>query len=337
MIERMTSKQRVLTAIRHEEPDRVPLNIWLYAPGMGSEELKSEVEAKYGSLDGFYETFGIDFVTEILPFPHKGFVPGDQGTFFTGAGGVSAEQIIDEHLCDPDDEASYDGLRKLVEVYGEDRAVVAHVWGVVEASYSFMGVEATLIDMTVRQEPMAELFRRLGEWSAQVAENALDLGADMVQISADAGSKTGMLFSPNLWREIVYPNDKLIADVARRRGKPVIMHNDGNIWDIMDGIVEMGVDVLHPVQTSAGMDLIEVKEKYGDRLTINGGLDVSHTLPLAEEEELVATIRRHMEAMKPGGGFIFNTEHFVPATTTLGRVELAYETALQCSWYQEER
>ena len=333
MKEKMNSKQRVLTAIRHEEPDRVPLNIWLYAPGIGSEELKSEVDAKYGSLDGFYDAFGIDFVTEILPFPYTGFVPGDRGTFFTGAGGVSAEEVIDEHLCDPDDEASYDGLRKLVELHGEDKAVVAHVWGVVEASYSFMGVEATLIDMTVKQEPMAELFRRLGRWSARVAENSLDLGADMIQISADAGSKTGMLFSPNTWREMVYPNDKRIADVARRQGKPVIMHNDGNIWEIMDGIVEMGVDVLHPVQTSAGMDLIEVKKKYGDRLTINGGLDVSQVLPLADEEELVATIRRYMEALKPGGGFIFNTEHFVPATTTLARLELAYLTALQSAWY----
>ncbi|MCK4515289.1 MAG: hypothetical protein KAU31_08530, partial [Spirochaetaceae bacterium] len=145
--------------------------------------------------------------------------------------------------------------------------------------------------------------------------------------------KTGMLFSPKMWRELVYPNDKLIADVARRQGKPVIMHNDGNIWEIMDSIVEMGVDVLHPVQTSAGMDLIEVKKKYGDRLTINGGLEVSYVLPLAEEEELITTIQRYMEALKPGGGFIFNTEHFVPATTTLARLELAYLTALQSAWY----
>jgi len=333
MNEKMNSKQRVLTAIRHQEPDRVPLNIWLYAPGFASEELKAEVDAKYGSLAGFYEVFGIDLVMEILPFPYKGFVPGDKGTFFTGAGGVSAEEITDEHVCDPDDEALYDGLRKLVEVYGGDKAVVAQVWGVVEACYCFMGVEATLVDMTIKQEPMAGLFRRLGEWSARVAENSLDLGADMVQISADAGSKTGLLFSPNLWWELVYPNDKLIADVVKRRGKPVIMHNDGNIWSIMDGIVEMGVDVLHPLQTSAGMDLIEVKEKYGDRLTINGGLDVSHVLPRASDEELVTTIRRYMEALKPGGGFIFNTEHFVPATTTLARLELAYETALQYAWY----
>ena len=68
-------------------------------------------------------------------------------------------------------------------------------------------------------------------------------------------------------------------------------------------------------------------------LTIHGGLDVSHVLPRATEEELVATIRRYMEALKPGGGFIFNTEHFVPATATLARLELAYETALRHAWY----
>lgn len=332
MNERMTSKQRVLTAMRHEEPDRVPLNIWLYLPDLGSEELKAEVEAKYGSLDEFYDTFGIDLVMDIVPFPYKDVVWGESGTFITGVGGVAVEEITDEHLLDPDDESLYAGIKQLVQTCGDEKAVVAHVWGVVEAAYSFMGVETTLINMVTKRDRMADLFRRLGQWSARVAENALDLGADLVQISADAGANTGMLFSPRLWWKLVYPNDKLIVDVVKRRGKPALMHNDGNIWPIMDGIVEMGIDVLHPLQTSAGMDLIEVKQKYGDQLTIHGGLDVSHVLPRAPEEELVATIQRYMEALKPGGGFIFNTEHFVSATT-LARLELAYETALRHAWY----
>ncbi|CAG0993318.1 hypothetical protein ANRL3_02930 [Anaerolineae bacterium] len=111
------------------------------------------------------------------------------------------------------------------------------------------------------------------------------------------------------------------------------MHNDGNIWQIMDGIVEMGVDLLHPLQTSAGMDLIEVKKKYGDRLTINGGLDITRVLSETTDEELVATIRDYMHALKTRGGFILNTEHFVPETIPLPRLELAYETALRYAWY----
>jgi uroporphyrinogen decarboxylase len=142
-----------------------------------------------------------------------------------------------------------------------------------------------------------------------------------------------MLFSPKQWWSLVYPNDKLIAAAIKRRGKPVAMHNDGNIWQIMDGIVALGVDVLHPIQTSAGMDLRAVKQQYGDRLTINGGLDITRVLSDTTDEELVAIIRDYMNVLKPRGGFIVNTEHFVPETILLTRIELAYRTAFQSGRY----
>lgn len=329
----MNSKQRVLAAIHHAEPDRVPLGIWLYQKIFGSEKLKAEIEAKYGALEKFYDAFGIDLLLYVMPFPYKNYVPGLGGTFQTGLGGVPVEEITAEHFRDPDDESLYTGLKQFIAMHGKDKAIVAHVWGVVEAAYSFMGVEATLMNMVAQPDAMARLFHQIGQWSARMAEHALDLGADIAQISADAGASNGMLFSPKQWWSLVYPNDKLIADAIKRRGKPVAMHNDGNIWQIMDGIVEMGVDLLHPLQTSAGMDLIEVKKKYGDRLTLNGGLDITRVLSETTDEELVTTIRDYMHALKTRGGFILNTEHFVPETIPLPRLELAYETALRYAWY----
>jgi uroporphyrinogen decarboxylase len=329
----MNSKERVLAAIRHTEPDRVPLGIWLYQPGFGSERLKADIEARYGSLDAFYAAFSIDLRMEIVPLPYRDYVPGQGGTMTTGAGGLPPEEITRDAFRDPDDEALYAGLRELITRQGDEKAIVAHVWGAVEGAYSFMGVEATLLNIAAQPQRMAALFEMIGEWSARVAGNVLDLGADIVQISADAGSTTGLLFSPRQWRKLVYPNDKLIADAIQRRGKPVVMHSDGHIWPIMDGIVEMGIDVLHPMQISAGMNPVEVKRKYGNRLTINGGLDLSYVLPAAPEVELVEAVRRTMEALKPGGGFIFNSEHFIPETVTLHRLELAYQTALSCARY----
>jgi len=333
MKETLSSKQRVLKAIRHEEPDRVPLGIWLYQQVFGSEKLKAEIEARYGSLAKFYDALEIDLLLYILPFPYKNYVSGAGGTFQTGLGGVPIEEITAEHFRDPDNESLYVGFKQFAQTCDPDKALVAHIWGVAEAAYSFMGVETTWLNMASEPEQLAVLFRRLGEWSARMAENVIDLGADIVQISADAGSNTGLLFSPQLWRSLIYPNDKLIADAIKRRGKPVAMHNDGNIWQIMDDLVEMGVDVLHPLQTSAGMDLLQVKSRYGDRLTINGGLEIGQVLTDTTDEELVALIRHYMQTLKPRGGFILNTEHFVPETIPLSRLELVYQTALQDAWY----
>jgi uroporphyrinogen decarboxylase len=328
----MNSKQRVLAAIQHREPDRVPLGIWLYQKIFGSEKLRAEIENKYGSLENFYAAFGIDLLLYVMPFPYKNYVPGLGGTFQTGLGGVAVEDITPEHFRDPDDPVLYTGLEQFIATHPA-QAIVAHVWGVVEAAYSFMGVEATLMNMVAQPELMARFFSQLGQWSARMAEHAIARGADIVQISADAGASNGMLFSPKQWWSLVYPNDKLIAAAIKRRGKPVAMHNDGNIWQIMDGIVALGVDVLHPIQTSAGMDLRAVKQQYGDRLTINGGLDITRVLSDTTDEELVAIIRDYMNVLKPRGGFIVNTEHFVPETILLTRIELAYRTAFQSGRY----
>jgi len=329
----MNGKQRTLMAIRHQEPDRVPLHIWLYQTGAGSEEIKAAVETKYGSLDAFYDAFDIDVFTHILPFPYRDYVSGLDGTVMTGTGGLPVDQITPDHFLDPNDDILYDDLKQLIRQRGHDKAIVAHIWGALEAAYSFMGLQTTLMNFVQKPDEMNHLFGMIGEWSAQVAVIATELGADIVQVSADSGASTGPLIKPALWRKLIYPHDKIIVDAIKRSGAVPAMHNDGNIWAFMDDIVAMGIEVLHPVQSSAGMDLAEVKKRYGDKLTIHGGLDISHVLPLASDDELIETIRQTMAVCKPGGGFIFQSEHFIPGNVPLSRLELAYQIALECSWY----
>ncbi|MBI4790077.1 MAG: hypothetical protein HY782_23835, partial [Chloroflexi bacterium] len=153
----MNSRERVFAAIRHTQPDRVPLNIWLYQPRFGSEELKSAIEDKYGRLDGFYEAFGIDLMMNIVPLPYANHVPGPGGTMTTGVGGLPLEEITSQSFRDPDDESLYAGLADLIGRYGRDKAIVAHVWGAVESAYSFMGVEQTLMNLATQPERMAAL------------------------------------------------------------------------------------------------------------------------------------------------------------------------------------
>jgi uroporphyrinogen decarboxylase len=329
----MNAKARVLTAIRHQEPDRVPLHIWLYQPLVGSEEIKSAVECQYGSLDAFYDALHIDLFTMILNFPYRDYVSGLDGTIMTGRGAIAVEAITPDHFTDPADPAHYAALHRLIAKRGNDKAILAHTWGVLEAAYSFLGLQTTMINLVQKPAEMDRLFGMIAKWSSQVAIHAAKLGADIVQVSADSGSTTGPLISPATWRKLIYPHDKTIVDAIKGSGAIAAMHNDGNIWAFMDAIVEMGIEVLHPVQSSAGMDLAVVKQRYGEQITIHGGLDISHVLPFATDEELVETIRRTMEICKPGGGFIFQSEHFIPGNVSLSRLELAYQTALEYSWY----
>jgi uroporphyrinogen decarboxylase len=107
------------------------------------------------------------------------------------------------------------------------------------------------------------------------------------------------------------------------------LHSDGYIMDIMDDIVEIGASMLHPIQESAGMDPSTMKERYGDKLVFYGALDTIDALLMEDEESLAQYIRDRFAIYAPGGGFIFNTGHFVQPDTPPQRLTRAYGLALE--------
>ncbi|MGQ9629379.1 MAG: uroporphyrinogen decarboxylase family protein [bacterium] len=321
--ERMSGKERTLMAIRHEEPDRIPLNIW-----MMREDMCRRVIERYGSMDQFYRELHIDVFMAITPPPNR-----HNQEFLEEKMTMKLEEIADADFMDPDDPSIYAGVRELVDKYGDEKCVLAHVWGVLEGTYSFMGVEETLLQYAIWSPAMQALFQRVRDWSAHVARNVVELGIDVLHISGDVGCNNAMIVSPESWRERIAPHDAQIISVGKRRGLPCSLHSCGYIRPIIGDLIELGVDVIHPLQQSAGMDLSDVKKNWGDRMTIHGGLELRHYLSRAPEDELIAHVRDNVLTCKPGGGFIFNTEHTVQPDTTLDRVELAYRTALDYGWY----
>lgn len=321
--ERMSGKERTIMAIRHEQPDRVPLSV-----GMNREDVRTLVVHRYGSLAVFYETLHIDLLTAITPAPNKCNPDFVEELMILGI-----DEITDDIFADPDDNAHYSQVTKLVEQHGTDKCIVGHVWGVLEGAYSFMGVQETLLQLALWTPQTQHLFERLSNWSRRVAENLITLGIDVIQLSADAGANNAMLIHPRTWHERVYPYDIRIIQVGKAYGMPCALHSCGYISPIVDSIIDMGIDMIHPFQQSAGMDLRHIKARWGDKLAIHGGLDLRYYLPHATEAELTNHVRDNVLACKSGGGFVFSTEHTVQPDTTLDRVELAYRTALQYAWY----
>ncbi len=321
--ETMSGKQRTLKAIRHEEADRVPLNIWMFR-----DDVRGQVVAKYGSLERFYEALHIDVFMAITPPPSR-----HNPDFLEQKMTMSLEELSASDLRDPDDPAMYDEVKVLLDRYGADKCVLAHTWGVLEGAYSFMGVEETLAQLALWPPKLQWLFETLSDWSARVARNVVDLGIDVLHISSDVGANNTMILSQRTWRDRIVPYDSRIIAPGLRRGLPISLHSCGYVKPIIGDLIDLGIDVIHPLQQSAGMNLAEVKRAWGDRLTIHGGLELRYYLSRAPEEELVSHVRDNMLTCKPGGGFIFNTEHTVQPDTTLERVELAYRTALDHSWF----
>lgn len=322
--ERMSGKERTLTTLRHREPDRVPLNIWMFR-----KDVRAAVVERYGSLDRFHEELGIDVFMAVTPPPNR-----HNPEFVEEHMNLAFEEVTDDDFLDPDDPVIYEGVKELVERYGEDKCILAQTWGVLESAYSFIGVEETLLRFGMWEPSMQAFFAKLGEWSAQVTRNVVELGIDVLHVSGDIGANQRMIVSPASWRERIAPLDAAIFAPGRERGLPCSLHSCGFFQPVIDDFLAMGVVAMHPLQQSAGFDLREIKARWGDRVTIHGGLEIRHYLPRATEAELVEHVRENVLACKPGGGFVFNTEHTVQPDTALERVELAYRTAREHGWYE---
>jgi uroporphyrinogen decarboxylase len=217
--------------------------------------------------------------------------------------------------------------------HGKRKALFGHVWGVGETLQGLMGIENLLTCMATDREEMKRLLQRSAEWTADVVRRIIGMGVDVVQMSDDWGSTRALMFSPKDWWELIFPAEKTVVSAARGLHVPVALHSDGYIYDILPGIVDMGVNILHPLQASAGMDQRRVKKEFGDRLCLYGGLDVTYTLPRGTDEEIRAEVVEKMETLKPNGGYIFCTSHSVQEDTALERVDTAYRIALENSAY----
>lgn len=318
----MTSKQRVLKAIRHEEADRVPLNIWLYR-----QDYSDLVAAKYGSVDAFYDEFGIDMFTVFAP---------SYWDFGLERRAYTIDELLALELPDPCKDSMYDGVRAAVEKYGKQkqRAVFCQIGAVFEGSNGiFGGMQHHLMCMAAEPDKLNDWYRKLAEWYQGQAQMVIDCGIDVLHLSDDWGQNGKMIFSPRSWRDLVLPNDKSIVDVGKCAGVPVSLHSCGYFTDVVGGCVEMGLDVINPIQPSAGMDPYQIKREYGDKLCLYGTLDVREVLPNWRGEKLENEVKNLMNGLKPGGGYIFCTAHTVNPDVPLESVEDAYRWALQYGGY----
>lgn len=319
----MNGKERVLATINRQPVDRTPLDCWLY-----QKQFVGMLEAEYGPREQFMDEFNIAMAVGTIPWPNQlGYK-------------IKVTDLASVDLGDPRDprwlthtdwNPDFAGLNVslALEGHGTRRAVMAHMWGMLEGTSSFVGIENCWASLRAKPELMTSWFDRYADWLCGLADSCIDAGVDIIQISDDWGSNNNMLFAPRMWRAMIKPYTARVIGHIRSRGVPVNQHSDGYIIDIMDDLIEMGVSMLHPIQESAGMAPRFIKETYGDKIIVYGSLDVVDGLYGHEGEALDRYITERFEVYAPGGGFIFNTGHFVQPDIPVERLIRAYTLANQ--------
>ncbi|MFQ6044100.1 MAG: uroporphyrinogen decarboxylase family protein, partial [Candidatus Poribacteria bacterium] len=132
---------------------------------------------------------------------------------------------------------------------------------------------------------------------------------DCLRFPDDLGYKNGLFFSLDVYRQVLKPAHKRACDWAHERGVKVMLHSCGNIMEIIPDLIDAGFDAINPLETKAGMDLVELKKLYGSDLVLEGGIDVRK---MTRADEIEEEIRSKITAAKVGGGYIYHSDHSVP-------------------------
>ncbi|MFC2123172.1 uroporphyrinogen decarboxylase family protein [Bacteroidota bacterium] len=239
---------------------------------------------------------------------------------------------------DGTDRSRFSGVRETARTLREetDYAISTGIGGVVyEYCWYMRGLEQWFTDMLTDQSFCEALIdQTLFYWKNYYTGFMEAIGdmVDIVMIGDDLAGQNGPLFSPDFYKAVVKPRQKeLVRHIRSLTEAKIWYHTCGSCIDLLPELLDNGIDILNPVQTSAlNMDPVQLKKQFGDRVVFwGGGIDSQHTLPFASPDGVREEVRRNLEIFKPGGGYVFNNIHNiqsgVPAENIIAMYEAAYE------------
>jgi uroporphyrinogen decarboxylase len=196
-----------------------------------------------------------------------------------------------------------------------------------------VGSENLLIAMAEDPDWVRDMFEASASLIIDSAEYMMGMGFefDGAFIFDDMGYRNTSLFSPTMYRELLFPSHKKVFDFFHSKGLKVVMHSCGCIKELVPMLIEAGLDCLQPLEVKAGMDLIEMKKLYGEKLALMGGLDARKIS--GPEDVLEEEVRTKVMFAKQGGGYIFQSDHSVPDVVSLAHYKKFVEFGMKYGRY----
>lgn len=355
----MKPKERVLAALKHKEPDRVPTGENQIAGDIaervlgrevyynsGWRELRAVWEGKRDEVARDYGRVHVE-ITRALEWDYVRVpvVPaaGEYGQpemtgkhswidshgrevhFNPDAGNIVMPnhfpQMSVDDLPDIDDPfevdpTELDALRYVVDQIGDTHFVIGRspLDGTFPWSHT-VGMEEFLIKMITEPEFVRKAVQVYIERSIAYFKAMLDAGADAIMTTDDYSDNQGPIMGAQLFGEFVLPGIRKQCEAIHDMGGYFIKHTDGNLWAVLDDLVDVGIDGWHGIQRNIGMDMGELKKRYGDRLCLFGGVN-AETLITGSPEDVRLEVKSAIEEAGAGGGLVVATSNVIPPGAT---------------------
>ena len=331
MLSEMTSRDRLLTALHCQAPDRVPFlesvvdeSVALtllgkpVPPGLiGGELGTANVPVLIGTLLGSENYSSLDLVRTMKLdgygmycfIKHGGLQGKVDGHYMVTGGSIKTRADLNAILMpDPDNPALYAPYRRfIIDNRDSGKALFCFLNLGSDPVILGMGFETFATAIYDDRSLVEDLFEMYTGWYARVALHLSELDFDFLWFGDDVAFKTAPYVSPRIFRQLFIPHYRKVVDQIR---KPWIFHSDGNLMLILDDLLSLGMNGLHPIEPGA-MDLAALKQRYGKTLCLVGHINVD-TLSRGTPQEVDDLVRQAIHTAAPGGGYIAGSSNSIP-------------------------
>jgi len=346
----MTSRERWLCVLEGKKPDRVPMDYW----GTPEANQKLTQHLRCDDMAAVYKKLHIDNVVQVAPpyigpaMPPISDIYGckyepvyhDQGVYFECTGHPlaqysSVEEIEANYTWPSPDWFDYSAIPAQIKGK-EDRPLQAGGSQPFLDYKNLRGMDQAYMDLILNPGIVAycldKMFDLHYEASSRIYEE-MPGKAMLALVAEDFGAQRGLIVSPDIIRSVFLPRMKRMMDLAHQAGAYVFHHDDGAIRKIIPDLIEIGIDILNPVQWRCeGMDREELKRDFGDKLVFHGGVDNQHTLAFGSTEEVREEVVYNLEVLGKGGGYILAPCHAIQSISPVENIIAMYEAGYEHGW-----
>ncbi len=355
----MNSKERFIRTITGNTPDRVPIvtNLTFQLAERFAKELNCDVQME----DSFLATrishrdillkLGNDAVLVAATRGSKtptiklenGNVRDEWGLEYEEIGLYSEAVVRPLSNCesiedlnnyafpDPDDEGRWTFSSQTIEQYKNDYGIIGDLEACIfELAWNLTGMEKFIMDMATEEDYIPVLLDKLEDYSTKCGLKMIDMGVDMIWAGDDFGTQKGMMLSPEMWRGNFKPRMKRMFDAFKLRNPDIKIayHSCGSIVPIIPELIEVGLDILNPLQPMAyGMELSDLYKKFSDKLIFFGGIDVQGILPNGTVKDVENEVIRCINATNGGRKYIIAPAHNIQPDTPVENVYAFFDAA----------
>ena len=317
----MNSRDRVFAALIRKEPDRVRTFEWdidqgvieALCPGCSDFDFIEAMDLdgvcvspnyqveKIGE-DRYRDEWGVVRAKgrEVYLFPIEDRAP------------IKSRQDLRGYVApDPFRPGRFDKLLQAVERFKGKKAIIMKIRDAFSTPRDLRGYTGLLMDIIEDPELVQDLVQLSIEHAIHIGREAIKLGAEIVVTGDDYANNLGPLMSPKHFRDIFLPGIRKLVHEMKDSGAYFIKHTDGNVMSLIDMFIEAGIDCIDPIDPVAGMNIVEVKTRYGTRVALKGNIDCARTLSFRSTGEVVQEVKECITKVSPGGGHIISSSNSI--------------------------